>query len=74
MVINLPVLLIQESPLVRSYDTPSLLSITTTIGIEAQLLSEADIERGVNVSFPMNDSNISVQSEVPNPTISKNTF
>ena len=45
-----------------------------SIGIEAQLLSQADIERGVNVTFPMQNSNISVQSEVPSSTISKQTF
>ena len=44
------------------------------IGIEAQLLSKADIERGVNVTFPMQNNNISVQSEVPSSTISKQTF
>ena len=44
------------------------------IGIEAQLLSQADIDKGINVTFPMKDSNISVQSEVPSSTISKQTF
>ena len=46
-----------------------------SIGIEAQLLSQADIRRGINVTFPiMNNSNISVQSEVPSSIISKQTF
>ena len=45
-----------------------------SIGIEAQLVSQADIERGVNVTFSMNSNNISVQSEVPSSTISKQTF
>ena len=40
------------------------------IGIEAQLLSQVAIDRGDNVTFPMNDSNIPVESRVPNPTIS----
>jgi len=39
-------------------------------GIEAQLLSQADIDRGVNVTFPEKGNNISVQSEVPTATIS----
>ena len=43
------------------------------IGIEAQLLSQADIDRGVNVTFPINQSNISYKSKVPNPTISMQT-
>ena len=45
-----------------------------SVGIEAQLLSDADIQRGVNVTFPMKDSNISVESEVPTATLSKQTF
>ena len=45
-----------------------------SIGIEAQLLSDADIQRGVNVTFPMKDSNISVKSVVPTATLSKQTF
>ena len=44
------------------------------IGIEAQLLSQADIQRGVNVTFPMKASNISVRSVVPSSTISKQYF
>ena len=40
-------------------------------GIEIQLLSQAETSRGINVTFPTNESNIiSVQSEIPNPTIS----
>ena len=39
------------------------------IGIEVQLLSQADIDRGTDVTFSLEDSNISVQSTVPNPTI-----
>ena len=44
----------------------------TIIGIEAQLLSQIDIDGGMNVTFPSNEdnSNVSVQSHVPNPTIS----
>ena len=45
-----------------------------SIGIEAQLLSQVDIERGVNITFPLQNSNISVQSEVPSSTISKQIF
>ena len=45
-----------------------------SIGIEAQLLSQADLRRGVNVTFPMKDSNISVQSVVPSSIISKQSF
>ena len=42
------------------------------IGIEAQLLSQTDIDGGMNVSFPSNkdNNNVSVLSNVPNPTIS----
>ena len=45
-----------------------------SIGIEAQLVSQADTERGINVTFPMQNSNITVQSEVPSSTISKQIF
>ena len=45
-----------------------------SIDIEAQLLSQADIDRGVDVTFPIIQSNISVKSEVPSSTISKNTL
>ena len=40
------------------------------LGIEVQLYSQAKIESGVNVTFPIQNINISVESEVPNPTIS----
>ena len=43
---------------------------TTLTGIEAQLLSQADIDKGINVTFPMQGSNISIKSEVPSSTIS----
>ena len=43
-------------------------------GIEVQLLSEADVNRGISVSFPVNEDNIPVQSEVPSSTISKQSF
>ena len=46
----------------------------TSIGIEIQLLSQADIDKGVDVTFPMNSNNISVRSVVPHSTISKQTF
>ena len=42
-----------------------------SLGIEAQLLSQADIDRGVDVIFPMNDSDIPVQSVIPSSIISK---
>ena len=45
-------------------------TLSIHIGIEAQLLSQVAIDRGDNVTFPMNDSNIPVESRVPNPTIS----
>ena len=41
------------------------------IGVEAYLLSQADVDRGVTITFPMKESNISVQSQVPNSVISK---
>ena len=40
------------------------------VAVEAQLLSEADINSGVNVTFPMKDMIAPVESEVPNPTLS----
>ena len=46
----------------------------TSIGIEVQLLSQADMDKGVDVTFPMNSTNISVRSVVPSSTISKQTF
>ena len=33
-----------------------------------------DIDRGVDVTFPMNQNNITVNSRVPNPTISMQTL
>ena len=39
-------------------------------GIEVQLHSQAKIESEVNVTFPVQNINISVESEVPNPIIS----
>ena len=33
-----------------------------------------DIDRGVDVIFPMNQNNITVNSRVPNPTISMQTL
>ena len=45
------------------------------LGIEARILSEEDIERGVNVNFPTaDDINIPVESKVPSSTISKQSF
>ena len=44
------------------------------IGIEIRLLSDTDINQGLDIIFPKDDdnnSNISVQSVIPNPTISK---
>ena len=38
--------------------------------LEVQLLSEADINSGVNVTFPMKDMTVPVKSEIPNPTLS----
>jgi len=44
---------------------------TTPIGIQVQLPSQADIDKGIGVTFPMNvSSDISVQSEVPAEIIS----
>lgn len=44
-------------------------------GIEAQILSQEDINKGVNVTFPTaNANNIAVKSEVPSSTISKHGF
>ena len=42
------------------------------IGIEVQLVSETELEEGGDVIFPNNenDSKISVQSVIPNPTLS----
>ena len=47
-----------------------LLILCDATGIEVQLYSQAKIESGVNVTFPVQNINISVESEVPNPTIS----
>ena len=45
------------------------------VGIEAQILSEEDIEKGVNVNFPTSDDiSIPVESTVPSSTISKQSF
>ena len=41
-----------------------------SIGIDAQLLSQADIEEGMNVNFPLNEIKFSVQSEISNSIIS----
>ena len=43
---------------------------TFPLGIEAQLLSQKDIDQGIDVTFPMVESNISVKSEVPNTILS----
>ena len=43
---------------------------TLPLGIEAQLLSQTDIDQGIDVTFPMVGSNISVKSEVPNTILS----
>ena len=41
------------------------------IGIEAQLLSQTDIENGVNITFPLaTATNISAKSAIPNSLIS----
>ena len=40
------------------------------IGIEVQLLSQADIDKELNIIFPADDIHISVISVVPNPAIS----
>ena len=44
--------------------------------IEAQSLSQVDIEKGTNITFPMKESNISisVQSRVPIAAISEKPF
>ena len=74
MAMNQPAMFSPKTSLVcTKLNSICLLFITISIGIEAQLLSQADIDRGINVNFPMKDSNISVQSEVPSSIISKNT-
>ena len=44
--------------------------ISNSLGIEAQLLLQEDIDNGTNVTFPMNFSDIPVRSEIPNSVIS----
>ena len=42
------------------------------VGIEVQLVSETELKEGVDVIFPNNENDniISVQSVIPNPTLS----
>ena len=70
------VFLNQEIPLVSSWTSNLLIVIdhTMSTAIEAQSLSQVDIEKGVNVTFPMKGGNISAQSEVPSATISEKLF
>lgn len=42
--------------------------------IEVQLLSQADIDAGVDITFVKNDSNTSVHSTVPHPAIGMQNF
>ena len=44
--------------------------ISNPLGIEAQLLLQDDIDNGANVTFPMNISDIPIQSKIPNSVIS----
>ena len=45
------------------------------VGIEARILSQEDIENGVNVNFPTSHGiSIPVESKVPSSTISKQSF
>ena len=47
-----------------------LLICAMPIGIKFQLLSQADIDKELNIIFPADDIHIPVQSVVPHPTIS----
>lgn len=60
--------------MILTYTVFAVIIYDMCTGIEAQLLSQADIDRGVNVTFPMNKNNISVQSVVPSSTISKQSL
>ena len=44
--------------------------IFNPLGIEAQLLLQEDIDNGANVTFPMDISDIPIQSTIPNSVIS----
>ena len=71
------VFLNQEILLVSSWTSNLLIVIdhTMSTAIEAQSLSQVDIEKGVNVTFPMmKGGNISAQSEVPSAAISEKFF
>ena len=77
MVIDQATFLYLEDLLVRKYKNSSMDSnpiLYNTLDIEIQLLSQEDIKRGVNATFPMAERNTLVQSEVPNPTISMNSY
>ena len=52
----------------------NLFIVNYTIGIEVQLFSQADIDRGVNVTFPIKKNNISIQTKIPNSIIGKQFF
>lgn len=78
MVISHPIFLNQEIPLVSkpifNSTNSIIIMIITSLGIEAQLLSESDIDRRVNVTFPMKGSNISVRSNVPSTVLSMHKY
>ena len=61
-----------ENPLVSGQSDLQPDSHAMLIGIEVHLVSETELEEGGDISFPNNenDSNISVQSVIPNPTLS----
>ena len=52
----------------------NLFIVNYTIGIEVQLFSQADIDRGVDVTFPIKKNNISIQTKIPNSIIGKQSF
>ena len=80
MVISHPIFLNQEIPSVSkpifnlTNSIIIIIVIITSLGIEAQLLSQSDIDRRVNVTFPMKGSNISVRSNVPSTVLSMHKY
>ena len=64
-----------QSVSIKNSSVIHCLYICLYIGIEAQLLSQVDIQSGVDVTFPMNESDtrFTVNSTVPNSAISMQT-
>ena len=64
-------LLVSSQNLYKFYWILFLKCLCLHTGIEVQLLSQADVDRGDSVIFPVNADNIPVQSEIPSSTISE---